>query len=590
MCPHKALRPLRETVIKRNRKKTLKGMSFMNRFVLAISCFFFVSGVSRALTAADTGDTEDYLQWSKSKQIILNTSASGFAIGTNLTGFPYLVRLGKKNFNFSEAQANGSDVRFANATGQHMVYEVEQWDSGSQKAAIWVRIDTIRGNNPNQYFTMYWGKDSAASRSKGGSVFDTLNGFMGVWHLNTAGTGKRPDATFFDDSALSKGSSNTTAGIIGGCDTFASVNKTYDMVTGGKNLANRSFTLMAWSRLAESAPAGNKIILSQGVGVADSGLHFGYIASIGKYSLRFFNDDVNQITPFTGGTKWHFITGSYNASDKKQALYIDGALDNFKAADKNYIGTGALGIGALVWKTMTGDYFDGTIDEVVIADTVRSPDWIKLCYLTQKMAPETLPTIKYPSRNIEIPVSSDSVAQMITPIVPVTTEIVDSFTVSSELPAYLLFDTKTGIISGLPSETCTDRVYYIRAYNALGFAQDTILLTVYQPTAVGQQKSGKNPQPRLLGIRHSGIWSILFSMPSTAVIRDVSFELYDCKGAIVWSSRLDGSGLHGGVQSLGIGCADRSAINSGVYFLKMSSTLTSGRRTLTGTIRLTMVR
>ena len=470
--------PLRVGNKQQQEKFTVKGTSFMNRFFCAVSCLFLAFGVSHAVTSADTGATEDYSLWSNSKQIIVNTSATGYAISTGITGFPYLVRLGKKNFNFNEADAAGNDVRFANATGTPLPYEIEQWDTSGHKAAIWVKIDTIKGNNAAQYFTMYWGKSNVVSRSRGSPVFDTSNGYIGVWHLNTAGTGKRPDATFFNDSALSKGSSNTTDGLIGGCDTFASVNKTYDMVASGISLANRSFTLMAWSRLVESSPAANKIILSQGVAVPDSGLHFGYIASTGKYSLRFYNDDINQATPFTGGTKWHFIAGTYNASDKRQVLYVDGFLDNFKAADKNYVGTGPLGIGATVWKTGINDYFDGDLDEVVVADTVRSPDWIKLCYLTQKMAADTLPTIQYPARNIEITVSGDTIGQMITPIVPVTTGVVDSFTVSSAMPSYLLFDTKTGTISGLPSDTCTGKIFYIRAYNVLGFSEDTISLTV----------------------------------------------------------------------------------------------------------------
>ena len=546
--------------------------------------------VYRALMSPDTGASEDYSQWSKSMQLIINTSAAGYGINSNLAGFPYLVRLGKKDFNFSEANANGNDVRFSNAAGAALAYEIERWDTGSQNAAIWVRVDTIRGNNATQYITMYWGKSDALSRSKGSTVFDTSSGFAGVWQLNTAGAGKRPDATYFNDSALSKGTIHSSGGIIGGCDSFVSANKTYNMVVSGINLANRSFTLMAWSRLDETVPAGNRIIISQGSPVADSGLHFGFNAAAGKYTLRFYNDDLDQAVPFTGGTNWHLVAGSYNASDKKQILYIDGVQDNFRAANSNYVGNGALGIGAILFKTLNTDYFDGTLDEVVIANAVRSPDWIRLCYLTQKLMPQSLPTIRYPNRNIVIAVSSDTIAQMITPIIPVTTGIIDSFAISSALPSYMLFDTRTGIISGLPLDTCTDKTYYVRAYNALGFSQDTISLTVSQQGVSVLKERGKTSTPCLVGVRRAETPKVVFFMPSSAGIRELLFFVYDCRGAIVWSSRLDASRLHSGVQTLGIDHSNGTTISSGVYFLRMMDADPSGRTALTGMIRFTTLR
>jgi hypothetical protein len=140
-------------------------------------------------------------------------------------------------------------------------------------------------------------------------------------------------------------------------------------------------------------------------------------------------------------------------------------------------------------------------------------------------------------------------------------------------------------------DTCTDKVCYIRAYNALGFSEDTISLTVSPQGTPVLQGQEKNTAPRLLGIRRSEDWRVIFSVPSTAGIRAVSFELYDCKGAVVWSSRLDARGLRSGVQSIGIGSvSNRTTVDSGVYFLRMMSTGPSGKRDVTGTVRFTMVR
>jgi hypothetical protein len=539
-----------------------------------------------------TGTTlENYSQWSKSKHIIINTSELGYAIATDLAGFPYLVRLAKETFNFSEANGHGHDIRFSTAGGNPLAYEIEQWDSAGKKAAIWVKTDTIKGNNDSQYITMYWGNSGAADSSDAGAVFDTANGFLGVWHFNTAGTGSRPDATLNNDSAKAKGALFTQGGVIAGCDTFATDANAYDSVVGGIDLADKSFSIMAWSRLAAAAldsniSKTNRTIISQGKPSPDSGLHFGYHWQTGKYTFRFFSDDLDQSAVFSGGTGWHLITGTYNTTTKKQVLYLDSALDNSRNAH-NYAGTGAVGIGAIVWSTGNiGDFFSGTIDEVVIADKVRSPDWIKLCYLTQKAAPDGLPTIKYPSRNISV-VSG----KPFTSIVPVTTGIIDRISLApTELPLYLYFDSRTGTIAGFPFDTCTNAVYYVRAINSLGFAEDTISLSVgEQPVSVSGPRQ-QSAIPKLLGVRNSGAQRIFFSIPRINSVRDVTFLLYNSKGAVVWFSRMSGDNLPGGIQSIEINLKGCKTGNSGIYFLKMIATDSSGQSKLAGNATLPLFR
>ena len=81
--------------------------------------------------------------------------------------------------------------------GAHLKYQIERWDRSNQLAEIWVRVDTVYGNNGSQYFTMYWGKSPVDSRSNGAGVFDTANGFAAVYHMNdpTATNGTYLDAT-----------------------------------------------------------------------------------------------------------------------------------------------------------------------------------------------------------------------------------------------------------------------------------------------------------------------------------------------------------------------------------------------------------
>ena len=88
-----------------------------------------------------------------------------------------LVRLNKEWFNFSQAKANGEDIRFATSTGTPMAYEIDEWDAAAGTASVWVRIPTIKGN-ARQEIKMYWGKADATSESSGAAVFNESNGYL----------------------------------------------------------------------------------------------------------------------------------------------------------------------------------------------------------------------------------------------------------------------------------------------------------------------------------------------------------------------------------------------------------------------------
>ena len=95
--------------------------------------------------------------WRFSKRLYINTTASG----ANVYSFPLLVRLDRSNFDFSQARDSGQDIRFTKSDNTPVSYEIEQWDRTNNRAAIWVKLDTIHGNNDQQYITMYWGASAS---------------------------------------------------------------------------------------------------------------------------------------------------------------------------------------------------------------------------------------------------------------------------------------------------------------------------------------------------------------------------------------------------------------------------------------------
>ncbi|MBN1577895.1 MAG: DUF2341 domain-containing protein, partial [Chitinispirillaceae bacterium] len=145
---------------------------------------------------------EDYGEWAYSKAFTLNTTVTGADVANNVPDFPVLLRLNPDNFPyFSQTLPGGADVRFAKGNGQHLRYAVERWvdnTGNNDTAEIWVKLDTVYGNSATQSFVMYWGKAGASDSSKSTSVFETTNGFVGVWHLDedpSGGSGAMKDVT-----------------------------------------------------------------------------------------------------------------------------------------------------------------------------------------------------------------------------------------------------------------------------------------------------------------------------------------------------------------------------------------------------------
>jgi PKD repeat protein len=454
----------------------------------------FLSGASGVFA-------DDYSQWPNSALITLNTSGITTA---NVTNFPVLVRLNPGNFaGFANTLAGGADIRFAKTNGTHLAYQIERWVSGANNvdtAEIWVRLDTVYGNT-TQTIRMLWGKAGAIDSSNGGRVFDTANGFMGVWHFNTSGTGKRPDATFYNDSAKPIGATFTQAGIIGGCDTFSAAiagNNSYDSVANTANsinLANRSFTIMAWCKMDSIPPTDSTGInhdrhfMGLGKPAPDSGLQFEYVHA-GKYTFRFYNDDLDQTAAYAGGKAWHLIAGSFDTSGKKQMLYYDGALDNSRTAGHNFAGSGALNIGKSFWQT-----WDGSLDEVVVSSVARSADWISLCYASEKMGSSVISSVLCSPFNLTYstnPASYPTGTQITTNSPTSSGGAVASYSVAPGLPTGLTLSPTTGVITGTPTVAQAATPYTVTATNAAGSTTATLSITITSSLAPPSNLSYKN--------------------------------------------------------------------------------------------------
>ncbi|MBN1130921.1 MAG: DUF2341 domain-containing protein [Chitinispirillaceae bacterium] len=323
--------------------------------------------------------------WKYARPLVLNTSATGANVAGTVTGFPALIRLHAGNFDFSQAHDDGADIRFTKQDTAFLDFEVERWDVAGQRAEIWVKIDSIRGNDSTQSITMYWGNPHASDNSNSAAVFDTANGFMGAWHLHEPGAAAAFDATgnHYDGTPHGMTAAFSVDGMIGNARWFNGTSSYIELTgTARSKLSfpeDGTYTLSAWV-YATTIDSAAYYIISKG--------NRNYNLDLSGYNLWEVYDfrsgagwERNFATPTAG--EWKLLTGVRNGSDMR--LYVDGrcADSTIDVYGSPLARTSDLDVQIGKRADSLYGYWNGIIDEVTIANRSRSADWIRLCYMNQ---------------------------------------------------------------------------------------------------------------------------------------------------------------------------------------------------------------
>ena len=313
-----------------------------------------------------------YTGWQHSGSMYILTTPEGANLPATAVeeGFPLLVRLNKDGFDFSQTKANGEDIRFADASGKPLVYQIEEWDAAAGSASIWVRMPTITGN-AHQAIKMFWGKTDAASESSGAAVFNESNGFLCVFHM--------ADSVKDEVGALTAKDTGTTAsgGMIGKSRRFDSgkginCGESISTFPTGSNPHSSEVWFKAEKPNTHPVAWGNEQAQGKVTMV---------FKSPPRVRMDCYNSagNVETNTPLAM-SQWVHVVHTF--MDGKAKLYVNGVLDgenkgglplNVKTPARMYIGG---------WY---GNYqFFGDIDEVRVSKVTRSADWVRMSYENQQ--------------------------------------------------------------------------------------------------------------------------------------------------------------------------------------------------------------
>jgi hypothetical protein len=323
--------------------------------LFVVGCGFSAAPINAAIDAPDNmGSEHDAAgpDWRFKRQLTIDNTTLG-----PLTEFPLLVVLTPARIRYSAA---GADLRFSDATGMPLYYEIESWDP-TGTSAVWVRVPAI-ADHATTTLWMYYDNPDVIDAQLPAAVWDAS--YVGVWHLVDA-----------HDSTGRNASVNTgatpTPGRIGPALQF-SASKYIDTMSAA--------FLTRWTIEAWIDPATASQQLSPG-GTSVIARLPNYLMLWDCNSLTFchtvlFNDSIPQTHATSYGATvgaWTHVAGTYDGTGV--LTYSNGVVTGpaaTMATPANTTDTAKIG----VRNDLVGP-FPGAIDEVRISNVARSADYMK---------------------------------------------------------------------------------------------------------------------------------------------------------------------------------------------------------------------
>ncbi len=347
------------------------------------------------LSAFGEARAQSMAAWTKQAKITMNTSATGANVAGDVAKYPVPVRLTADNFDFTQAKTDGADIRFTDAAGAALPYEIELWDATAKNAMIWVKSD-IKGNNAAQYINLHWGNPAAATESNGKVVFAKEDGWVGVWHMSepgntTAGGYKDATANEAHGTGTNLPATATTACIAGRCPEFDHAQKRSINIGGEKaKLFNitQKLTFSIWVKAKSYAEAyvtmfakGDKSWRVQMFGISTWGSHNG--KHLTEMCVQTGQGDGSCLEHHNDEAKpgdWRLLTVVHDFP--KMTYYIDMNMVTKNDNSAWWSGEFDVGIG---WQSQyKARWYTGNLDEARVINVPKDINWVKLNFESQK--------------------------------------------------------------------------------------------------------------------------------------------------------------------------------------------------------------
>lgn len=284
----------------------------------------------------------------------------------NLDNFDLYVDLSNADL-AANARADGTDIYFTDSNGVPLTFERERWSGG--RLIAWVLLPHIDMSTALTIYVAY-GDVSRASQPDPAATFAA---YSAVWHLDdTLATTSISDATGnATGTAVGLATTDQMAGKLGGAIHFDGTgNERIDFTS--MLIGTGPHTISAW--VNQQADTHTSAIVTVGTNATDQARFLYGAYGGGPVGAGLYNDDWQ--TTDIEGAGWKLVHWTYNGTDKKSHLFIDGVevmpAKTFNGQANTPASTGSIGYAPEpTFGNPTGML--GMIDEVRISTTLRPP-------------------------------------------------------------------------------------------------------------------------------------------------------------------------------------------------------------------------
>ncbi|MFW9956305.1 MAG: hypothetical protein ACFFD3_17315, partial [Candidatus Thorarchaeota archaeon] len=370
------------------------------------------SGVEWSSSTNTTTGSSTFLlpSFKYSKAITVDSSLVGPSDVVNL---PVLINITDSDLH-TDVQSDGDDIVFVSGSSI-LAHEIEvfnqNYNSTHAYLRTWVRANL--SSTVNTIITMYYGNSYVDSMQDPTEVWD--NEYAAVWHLNEQVTDEQTTGTHVDSTGTYDASQNGNDDVVtpwGRGQLFLTDDRI--VVASSQNLnPPGDVTISGWFKLntafGPTSPT-SQMILSKYLS-GDNDMHVALVgtdytgasARLGAMVFKLENDDfVSRYYIYTARTTWaantwyHFACTIDRDTPTNHKIYINGVDNTFLRSGSgafnnvSYVGEWGFGGGFVdgQFGVRNPAFFDGTLDEIRVADTLPSASYLLTQYYSQN-SPKT---------------------------------------------------------------------------------------------------------------------------------------------------------------------------------------------------------
>jgi len=322
-----------------------------------------------------TGNVDDPSWWSVHWEYRKLITIDHTKVDGDLSNFPMLVSLYPDNNLSNHAQEDGDDIAFIlySDNSTQLNHEIESYD-GEGNLTAWVNIPYLSSSVDTNIW-MYYGNPPCDSQE---NVTGTWNdNYAMVQHLQEI-SGVHYDSTQYENNGTQLGSVDQNAtGMINGADEFDGVDDCVNVNDNDSLDITDAITVEAWISSNVTETTLPVLVKDYDGSSVPYRMDIGSSSPINGFG---FYDGTWRTTSLSGNEvdgEWHYLVGTYDGSTLR--YYVDGSLIDTVA----YSATLPTNDAPLYLGRYQTYYFNGSIDESRVSNSVRNVSWINTSYLNQ---------------------------------------------------------------------------------------------------------------------------------------------------------------------------------------------------------------